>query len=133
MRSRLAGNCCNAAAARTGRRTSSPSQFGQMPCSRIVAQRAQKVHSNEQIQAWRESGGRSQLQHSQFGLISNIPGSCRIWLANSLLSGQIIAQRAGTGDCARRDRMMFNRIAHAVIASGRQFVTAGTALIPAGD
>jgi hypothetical protein len=32
----------------------------------------QKVHSNEQIQAWCESGARSALQHSQFGLISSM-------------------------------------------------------------
>jgi hypothetical protein len=37
-----------------------------------VTQSLQKVHSNEQIQARVESGGRSQLQHSHPGLSSNI-------------------------------------------------------------
>jgi hypothetical protein len=51
----------------TGRRTSSPPQFGQAPAKRVSAQSAQKVHSKVQIIAFRASGGRSRSQHSQFG------------------------------------------------------------------
>ncbi|MDR7342009.1 hypothetical protein J2X14_000397 [Pantoea alhagi] len=59
----------------TGRRTSSPLQFGQRPASRVVAQLWQKVHSKEQIIASVDSGGRSQSQHSQLGLNSSIAAS----------------------------------------------------------
>jgi hypothetical protein len=50
-----------------GRRTNSPPQFGQRIASFTVAQSEQNVHSKLHIQASRESGGRSRLQHSQFG------------------------------------------------------------------
>lgn len=59
----------------TGRRTSSPVQFGQRPASRVVAQLWQKVHSKEQIIASVDSGGRSQSQHSQLGLNSSMAAS----------------------------------------------------------
>src|SRR5262245_51055938 len=52
---------------RRGRDTNSPPQFGQRPLSTSSAQERQKVHSNEQIRASAESGGRSRSQHSQFG------------------------------------------------------------------
>ena len=52
---------------RTGRRTSSPPQLGQMPYKRVSAHSAQKVHSKEQIRAFGAAGGRSRLQHSQLG------------------------------------------------------------------
>jgi hypothetical protein len=55
-------------AGRIGRLTSSPPQLGQTPCSVPSAHDRQNVHSNEQITASRESGGRSRSQHSQFGL-----------------------------------------------------------------
>jgi hypothetical protein len=55
-----------------GRGVNSPPQFGHFPCTREIAQSAQKVHSNEQIIASRESGGRSRLQHSQFGFMISI-------------------------------------------------------------
>jgi hypothetical protein len=64
-----AGNFSNAAAGRTGRRTSSPPQFGHFPARTFSAQCAQNVHSNEQIRARIEWGGKSTLQHSQLGLI----------------------------------------------------------------
>ncbi len=64
-----AGLLTSFAAGRTGRRTSSPPQFGHRPPgSRPAAHAAQKVHSNEQINASGESGGRSRSQHSQLGL-----------------------------------------------------------------
>jgi len=44
-----AGFLANAAAGRTGRRTSSPPQFAQTNPSLSLAQRRQKVHSNEQM------------------------------------------------------------------------------------
>lgn len=54
-------------AGRRGRGTSSPPQFGHLPCSTDSAHAAQKVHSKEQIRASVESGGRSLSQHSQLG------------------------------------------------------------------
>jgi hypothetical protein len=58
-----------------GRTNSSPPQLGQSPpkcCSEHVAQ---KVHSNEQIRACAESGGKSQSQHSQLGRNSSMSTS----------------------------------------------------------
>src|SRR2546423_15513343 len=74
LRSVEAGNLASLSAGRTGRRTSSPPQFGQRPCSTPSAQPLQKVHSNEHIIASRESGGRSRSQHSQFGRSASIVG-----------------------------------------------------------
>jgi hypothetical protein len=64
-----AGFFSNAAIGRMGRRTSSPPQLGHFPSSMPSVHVAQKVHSNEQIRARVESGGKSTLQHSQLGLI----------------------------------------------------------------
>ena len=63
-----AGYLADAAAGRRGRTTNSPPQFGHFPPRTASLQRAQNVHSNEQILASGDSGGRSTLQHSQFGL-----------------------------------------------------------------
>jgi hypothetical protein len=49
------------------------------------------VHSNEQIIASREFGGRSQLQHSQFGFMS----SMAVYHLSDF--GSIVAAGAGTG------------------------------------
>jgi hypothetical protein len=65
------------AAGRTGRRTNSPPQFGQRPLSRRSAQSRQNVHSNEQMTASPESGGRSRSQHSQLGLSASMVASKR--------------------------------------------------------
>jgi len=54
-------------AGRRGLGTSSPPQLGQWPDSTVAEQSRQNVHSNEQITASVESGGRSRSQHSQFG------------------------------------------------------------------
>jgi hypothetical protein len=54
-------------AGRRGLVTSSPPQFGHEPPKAVDAQVRQKVHSKEQIMASVDSGGRSRLQHSQFG------------------------------------------------------------------
>jgi hypothetical protein len=62
-----AGLFNNLPAGLIGRRTKSPPQLGQMPCKRVSAQSAQKVHSNEQMRASTAAGGRSRLQHSQLG------------------------------------------------------------------
>jgi hypothetical protein len=62
-----AGLFNNLLAGLIGRRTKSPPQLGQMPCKRVSAQSAQKVHSNEQMRASTAAGGRSRLQHSQLG------------------------------------------------------------------
>jgi hypothetical protein len=74
-RSRDAGNFASFAAGRIGRRSSSPPQFGHRPLSAPSAQERQNVHSNEQIVASRESGGKSMSQHSQPGLSKSIVGS----------------------------------------------------------
>jgi len=59
--------------ARRGGRVVNPSpQFGQTPCKSFSTQSAQNVHSNEQIIASPESGGKSLAQHSQNGRSSNI-------------------------------------------------------------
>jgi hypothetical protein len=63
-----AGYFASFSAGRRGLRTNSPPQFGQAPFSRFSAQSAQKVHSNVQMSADVESGGKSTLQHSQLGL-----------------------------------------------------------------
>lgn len=55
------------AAVRVGRRTSSPPQFGHRPLRMPSAHVMQNVHSNEQMTASVASGGKSLLQHSQFG------------------------------------------------------------------
>ncbi len=46
-------------AGRMGRETNPPLQFGQIPTKIVSTHRWQKVHSNEQIIASLESGGRS--------------------------------------------------------------------------
>lgn len=67
-----AGYFSSMRAGRTGRRTSSPPQFGQVPASTPSAQRRQKVHSKVQMRASVLSGGRSASQHSQFGRKSSM-------------------------------------------------------------
>ena len=72
MRSVEAGLFSSLHAGRLGLTTSSPPQLGQMPISTVWAQETQKVHSNEQMRASPDSGGRSQSQHSQFGRSSSM-------------------------------------------------------------
>jgi hypothetical protein len=67
-----AGYFSSLLAGRRGRGTKSPPQFGQIPPSTESTQDAQKVHSKVQILASKESGGKSLLQHSQFGRNSSI-------------------------------------------------------------
>jgi hypothetical protein len=69
------GYLASFASGRIGRRTNSPPQFGQRPFSISSAQSRQNVHSNEQIMASRESGGKSRSQHSQFGLSASMVAS----------------------------------------------------------
>jgi len=73
-------------AGRRGRGSSSPAQLGHLLLRILIAQSWQKVHSNEQILATVESGGRFLSQHSQLGLRSSIsrfvPNTCadgKIW------------------------------------------------------
>ena len=75
-RSVEAGNLASLLAGRRGRVTSSPPQLGHRPPSTPLAHDSQNVHSNEQIRAFVESGARSRLQHSQFGLSWSIVSSC---------------------------------------------------------
>ena len=72
MRSVDAGYLPSKCAGRIGRLTRLPPQFGQIDCSVWRAQSAQNVHSNVQMNAALESGGRFLPQHSQRGLISSI-------------------------------------------------------------
>src|SRR5688572_13632611 len=67
MRSRDGGYLASFSAVRRGRGTSSPPQFGHLPPSTPSLHARQKVHSKEQMNASVDSGGRSRLQHSQFG------------------------------------------------------------------
>jgi hypothetical protein len=67
-----AGDFASLPAGRRGRRTNSPPQLGQVPPKGPSAHATQKVHSNEQMRASRDSGGRSLLQHSQLGRRSSI-------------------------------------------------------------
>jgi hypothetical protein len=67
IRSVEAGNFASLPAGLRGRATNSPAQLGQRPFRRVCAHERQKVHSKEQINASRESAGKSRSQHSQFG------------------------------------------------------------------
>src|SRR5690606_36416169 len=57
-------------AGRIGRGANPPPQLGQTFRRTVSTQSAQKVHSNVQIRASMEEGGRSLSQYSQFGLSS---------------------------------------------------------------
>ena len=67
-----AGLFFNAAIGLIGRLTKLPPQLGHWLPNTPSTQLVQKVHSNVQICASVDSGGKSLLQHSQFGLNSNI-------------------------------------------------------------
>jgi len=67
-----AGLFFNAATGLIGRLTKLPPQLGHWLSKTPSTQLVQKVHSNAQICASVDSGGKSLLQHSQFGLNSNI-------------------------------------------------------------
>ena len=71
-RSCEAGYLANLLSGRTGRVKSSPPQLGQIPFRCISAHDLQNVHSNEQMSASLDCGGRSLSQHSQFGRISSM-------------------------------------------------------------
>jgi len=58
-------------AGRIGRGTKPPPQFGQTFASLLSTQSAQNVHSNEQMRASGDAGGRSRSQYSQFGRSSS--------------------------------------------------------------
>jgi len=55
-----------------------PLQFGHLKFKTDFAHDVQNVHSNVQITASLDSGGRSLLQHSQFGLSSNMMSSVQV-------------------------------------------------------
>ena len=67
-----AGVLASLLAGRRGLIKSSPPQLGHIPPSTPCAQATQNVHSNEQIRASMESGGKSLSQHSQPGLNSSM-------------------------------------------------------------
>jgi hypothetical protein len=66
------GLSANLLAGRRGLATSSPPQLGHTPPSTLSAHVWQKVHSNEQMRASVEAGGKSVSQHSQLGRSSSI-------------------------------------------------------------
>ena len=66
-RSVVAGYFASLSAGRRGLVNNSPPQFGQVFLRSVSAQTRQNVHSNEQMSASADSGGRSRLQHSQLG------------------------------------------------------------------
>jgi len=70
-----AGLFFNAAIGLIGRLTKLPPQLGHCLFKTPSTQFVQKVHSNVQIFASVDSGGKSLLQHSQFCLNSNIQNS----------------------------------------------------------
>lgn len=72
MRVLAAGLLASLFNGRRGRTNNSPPQLGHFPSRTFSAQALQNVHSNEQIRASRESGGRSLSQHSQLGRSSSI-------------------------------------------------------------
>jgi hypothetical protein len=98
-------------AGRRGRATSSPPQFGHLPARTVSAHVAQKVHSNEQIRASVESGGRSLLQHSQPGLSSSI---------SMLPEGEGVSSinNEQPGTCACAGAMRFGIVSHLIACSG---------------
>jgi hypothetical protein len=76
--------------ARRGGRVVNPSpQFGQTPCKSFSTQSAQNVHSNEQIIASPESGGKSLAQHSQKGRSSNISILLFYFIVNSYFTTSV--------------------------------------------
>lgn len=87
-----AGNLANFEAGRLGRASSSPPQLGHWSASVLAAHDTQKVHSNEQMRASVDSGGKSLLQHSQLGRSSSIRGSSQ-W-CNGIKAWMIAADRA---------------------------------------
>jgi hypothetical protein len=66
-RSDEAGYLASRCAGRIGRGLTLPPQFGHMPWRTVCAQAVQNVHSNVQMTASVESGGRFLSQHSQLG------------------------------------------------------------------
>ena len=62
-----AGYFSSDAAERIGRDSKLPPQLGQTPANTLSTQSRQNVHSNVQIMASGDSGGRSRSQASQFG------------------------------------------------------------------
>ena len=92
-RSAEAGNLASLAAGRRGRATSSPPQFGHCPRSTPLAHGSQNVHSKEQMRASADSGGRSRLQHSQFGRSRSIADLCLCCLTFDMSGGPKGAKR----------------------------------------
>src|SRR4051812_39806317 len=70
-----AGYFASIAAGRMGRLAKLPPQLGHFPLRTPSTQSLQNVHSNVQIIASGDSGGRSRSQHSQFGRSASISAS----------------------------------------------------------
>ena len=98
---------------RIGRKAKLPPQLGQRPPSLFSTQSRQNVHSNVQIMASVADGGRSLLQHSQFGRNSSLLALLRsneaaasdffFWLGlNQAVTPAMSAVRSRTDLTARR-------------------------------
>ena len=94
-RSVEAGNLSSLAAGRRGRATNSPPQLGHCARSTPLAHGSQNVHSKEQMRASADSGGRSRLQHSQFGRSLSIADPCLCCLTFAMSGDRKPAQPAG--------------------------------------
>ena len=92
-RSVEAGNLSSLAAGRRGRATNSPPQLGHCARSTPLAHGSQNVHSKEQMRASADSGGRSRLQHSQFGRSWSIADLCLCCLTFDMSGGPKGAKR----------------------------------------
>lgn len=95
MRSVEGGYFASSSAARRGRAASSPPQLRHLPASTPFTQSRQYVHSKEQMNASGLSGGRSRLQHSQFGR------SCSIYRAFSAATRKPLFQLASPTGAVR--------------------------------
>jgi hypothetical protein len=80
-----AGYFSSFAAGLRGRLTSSPPQFGQRFFNNVSVHVRQNVHSKEQLSASCDSGGRSRLQHSQFGRNCSIYRELRVQRATDIV------------------------------------------------
>src|SRR5713101_7230120 len=99
-----------ALAGRLGRGTNSPPQFGHLRFRIVSAQEEQNVHSNEQMRASAESGGKSRLQHSQCGRSCNMSSSWwRLW-TNLTGAERTARKRRQRVRVMRKPRTQFERI-----------------------
>src|SRR5438093_2555442 len=112
-----------------GREQKPPPQFGQTLSSTFSTQERQNVHSNEQIIASVESGGRAVLQFSHVGLSSSIMPSVlpanRAAYASSFMPWKRVGPDVALDgrpkfDLMRLDQAYFDRLRSRVLAAGER-------------